>query len=165
MADIKLRASLDLLKVNVRREEVELLRRKVVWQDRMHTLISRTSDIQTRLEVENQVGRAMLRYWRAFANNHRMKLKALLLKEGHEALSIMETTPTLPSRVTMEVSVVRTPASRSRSHWETPPSSPQQDITAPTESEVANDALPCRGRDLGGHLATSTPLPGPSRCR
>ena len=94
---VRSRASLDLLRVNIRQEQAEASRRRAGLQEGIRTLLALPKDQRTRAEVQEQVRRARNRFWRACANTHRMKLRALLVREGREVASTLGNTPTLPN--------------------------------------------------------------------
>ena len=155
--EIQLKASLALLKVNIKQEVAELGKRKTAFLSKMDSLRQRDPGVWA--EVELIVKKALSRFWKACSNTHRMKLKALLVKSGRAVDSVLEGTPTLPTRATFDASAS---LDGSRPSFATPPSTPQHHqphsrTSAPRE--VACDALPCRD------LVTSTPVPGPCRRR
>ena len=81
MEEVRSKASLELLRVNISQEKAEAARRRVGLQEGIRTLLALPMDQQTRAKVEEQVGKARNRFWRACANMHRMKLRALMVKE------------------------------------------------------------------------------------
>ena len=142
------RASLEMLKISIKREEVELTKRKQGFRSRLDSLASLCEQVWP--EVQLLISKALERYWRACANTHRLKLKALLVKQGREVPSCLHGTPTLPTEDNFETSDNRSP-------FATPPSSPQRGSSCLPQS-----GTPSRNRPRQSPV-TSTPAVGVNR--
>ena len=126
LEEVRNRASLDLLRVNIGQEKVEAARRRAGLQEGIRTLLALPMDQQTMAEVEEQVRRVRNRFWRACANTHRMKLRALLMRENREVASSLENTPTLPNSSTYHTT----------NETGTPPAFPRPSVTSTPATEA-----------------------------